>query len=60
LGKNVGFKERNAVETPGGVGEFDDELRLGGSGGFVLVEKAAAMCVVSGSVFGGEDGGGGC
>jgi hypothetical protein len=58
-GEEVGFEERNAVEAPGGVGDFDDELRLGGSGGLVFIEEAAAMGVVGGSVFGGEDGAGG-
>ena len=59
-GEQVGFEERDAVEAPGGVGEFLDELGFGGSGGLVFVEEAAAMCVVGGSVFGGEDGRGGC
>jgi hypothetical protein len=54
-----GFEERDAVETPGSVGEFLRKLGFGRSGGLVFVEEAAAMCVVCCSVFGGEDGGGG-
>jgi hypothetical protein len=56
-GEEVGFEEWDAVETPGGVGELLNELFFGGSGGLVFVEEAAAMCVVRGLVFGGEDGG---
>jgi len=55
----LGFQERDAVEAPGSVGDFHDEMRFGWSGGLVFVEKAAAMGVVGGPVFGGEDGGGG-
>lgn len=58
-GEHVGFKQRDAIETPGGVGEFLDELGFGGGGGLVFVEEAAAMCVVGGGIFGGENGGGG-
>jgi hypothetical protein len=58
-GEDVGFEERDAVEAPGGVGDFGDELRFGGRGGLVLVEKAAAMGVVGGRVLRREDGGGG-
>ncbi len=57
--EHLRLQQRDAVETPGGVGEFNDELGLGRSGGFVFIEEAAAMRVVRGSVFGGEDGGGG-
>jgi hypothetical protein len=57
--EDVGFKERDAVETPGSVGDFCDELRFGGSGGLVFVEEAAAMGVIGGGIFGGEDGGSG-
>jgi len=52
-----GFEERDAVEPPCGVGEFLGELGLGGSGGFVFVEEAAAMRVERRVVFGWEDGG---
>ena len=59
MGKQGGFEQRDAVEAPRGVGEFDDELGFGGSSGFVFVEEAAAMCIVSYLVFGGKDGAGG-
>jgi len=58
-GKQGAFERWDAVESPGGVGEFLDELGLGGSGGLVFIEEAAAMCVVGCLVFGREDGGGG-
>jgi hypothetical protein len=58
-GEHFGFEERDAVEAPGSVGELLDELRLGGRGGLVFVEEAAAMVFEGGRVFGGEDGGSG-
>ena len=57
--KDFGFEERDAIEAPGGVGELLDELRFGGSGGLIFIEEAAAMGVVGGLVFRGEDGGSG-
>ena len=54
-----GFEERDAVEAPGSVGHFLNELRFGCSGRFVFVEEAAAVVFVGGPVFGGEDGGSG-
>jgi hypothetical protein len=57
--EEFGFEERDAVETPGGIGELLDELGFGGSGGLVFVEETAAMGVERCLVFGGEDGGGG-
>jgi hypothetical protein len=57
--EHFGFEQRDAVEAPGSVGDFRDELRFGGSGGLVFVEEAAAMVGVGGRVFGGEDGGSG-
>ena len=54
-----GLERGNSIEAPGCVGEFLGELGLGGSGGLVFVEEAAAMRVERGSVFGGEDGAGG-
>ena len=52
------FKRGDTIETPGGVGDFLDELGLGGRRGLVLVEEAATMRVVRRLVFGGENGGG--
>ena len=40
-----GFERGDAVEAPGGVGEFLGELGLGGGCGLVFVEEAAAMGV---------------
>jgi len=57
--EDLGFEERDAVETPGGVGELLNELGFGGSGGLIFGEEAAAMGVERCLVFGGEDGGGG-
>src|SRR5580704_9341213 len=34
------FKRGDTIETPGGVGDFLDELGLGGRRGLVLVEEA--------------------
>jgi hypothetical protein len=33
LGEQLGFEERDAVEAPGGVGDFVDQLSFGGGGG---------------------------
>jgi hypothetical protein len=57
--QEVGFKERDAVETPGGVDELLDELSFGFSGRLVFVYELAAMVFISDPIFGGEDGGGG-
>ena len=57
--EQVGFKERDAIETPGGVDKLLDELRFGGSGGLVFVVKLVAMLFKGGRVFGGKNGGGG-
>ena len=56
-GEELGFEERNAVEAPGGVGEFVDELGFGGGGGQVLGEELLDVAVEGGKVLGGEDGG---
>ena len=53
--EHVGFEERDSVQAPGGVGEFLDELRFGWRVGLVFVKEAAAMVLVGGRVFGGED-----
>ena len=52
-----GFEQRDAVEAPGGVGEFLGELGLGGGGGLVFVEELAAVALVGGGVLGSENGG---
>lgn len=57
--EHLGFHERDAVEAPGSVDEFLNQLRFGWSGGVVFVEEAAAMVFIGRRVFGGEDCGGG-
>src|SRR5579862_901388 len=52
-----GFEQRDAVKAPSGVGEFLSELGFRGSGGLVFVEELAAVELVGGGIFGGEDGG---
>ncbi len=54
--QDLGFEQRDAVEAPGGVDEFLNQLRFGWGGGLIFVEEATAMVLVSGWVFGGEDG----
>jgi hypothetical protein len=49
-----GFQWREAVETPGGVGDFLGELGFGGGSGLVFVEELAAVALVFSWVFGGE------
>jgi hypothetical protein len=46
LGEQPGFEEWDAVEAPGGVGDFVDELGFGGGGGFVLIEKLLDVALV--------------
>ena len=58
-GEQFGFEERDAVEAPGGVGDFVDELSLGGGGGGVLIEKLLDVALVGFGVLGGQDGGAG-
>ncbi len=55
MGKQIGFEERDAVETPGGVGDLVDELSLGGGGGLVLIEKLLDVALVGFRVLGGQD-----
>ena len=52
-----GFEHGDAVEAPGGVGEFLSEMRFGGSGGLVLVEELAAVLLVGDGILSSEDGG---
>ena len=55
--EHFGFEQRDAVEAPGSVDELLDELRFGWGGGLIFVEELAAMFLIGGWVFGGEDGG---
>ena len=59
LGKQLGFEKWDAVEAPGGVGDFMDQLNLGGSGWGVLVEKLLDVALVGFGVLGGQDSGAG-
>jgi hypothetical protein len=59
LGEQLGFEEWDAVEAPGGVGDFVDQLGLGGGGGFVLIEKLLDVALVSFGILSGQDGGAG-
>ena len=55
--EQVGFQGGDAVEAPGGVGEFLGELGFGRGGGLVFVEELAAVLLVGGLIFGGQDSG---
>ena len=59
LGEQLGFEEWDAVEAPGGVGDFVDQLRLGGIGGGVLVEKLLDVALIGFGVLRGQEGGAG-
>ena len=59
LGQQFGFEEGDAVEAPGGVGDFVDQLSLGGGAGLVLVEKLLDVALVGFGVLGRQDGGAG-
>ena len=52
--EDLGFEERDAVEAPGGIGEFGDELGFGWAGGLVFITELAEMFFVSGGIFGGN------
>ncbi|HMD47962.1 MAG TPA: hypothetical protein VKG79_02645 [Bryobacteraceae bacterium] len=52
--EEAGFEERDAVETPGGVDQFVDEVGFGGGCRLVFVEESAAVGFEGGRVFGGE------
>jgi hypothetical protein len=54
--EQLGFEEGDAVEPPGGVGEFLGELGLGGSGRLVFVEELLDVTLIRGWIFGGENG----
>src|ERR1700733_15743535 len=57
LGEQGGFEEWDAVETPGGVGDFVDQLSFGGSGGSVLIDELLDVAPVGFGGLGGQDGG---
>jgi hypothetical protein len=55
--KKGGFQVRDTVETPGGIGDFLDELGLGGGGGLIFVQELVAVELVFCCILGSEDGG---
>ena len=57
--EQIGFEQRDAIEAPGGVGDFVDQLRLGGGGGLVLIEKLLDVALVGFGALRGQDGGAG-
>jgi hypothetical protein len=57
LGKELGFEEWDAVEAPRGIGDFVDELSLGGVGGLILIEKLLDVALVGFGVLGRQDSG---
>jgi hypothetical protein len=56
LGEQFGLEEWDAVEAPGSVGDFMDQLSLGGVGGGVLSEKLLDVALVGFGVLRGQDG----
>ena len=59
MGEQLAFEEWYAVEAPGGVGDFVDELSLNGGGGLVLFEKLLDVALVGVRILGGQDRGAG-
>ena len=55
--KQFSFEEWDAVEAPGGVGDFVDQLSFGGVGGFILIEKLLDVELVGFGVLSGQDSG---
>jgi hypothetical protein len=58
-GEQLGFEEWDAVEAPGNVGHFVDQLSLDGIGGFAVSEKLLDVALVSSGILVGQDGGAG-
>lgn len=58
-GEHVGFEEWDAIQAPGGVDQFLDELGFGRSRRLVFGEELAAMRFAGGWIFGGQDRGSG-
>ena len=57
MGKQFGFEEWDAIEAPGGVGDFVDQLGFGCVGGGVLIEKLLDVALVGFGILRGKDGG---
>src|ERR1700722_4856935 len=60
LGEQLGFDEWDAVEAPGGVGHFVDQLSFDGVGGLVVIEKLLDVALVGFGILGGQESGAGC
>ena len=56
-GEEIGFEFRNAIEAPGGVDQFLDELAFGGSLGLVFVNESLRVFLVGGGVLVGQEDG---
>ena len=52
--EEIGFEKGDALEAPGGVGQFVNECGFSGSGGAVFFDELAAVLLVRGRVFGGR------
>ena len=59
MGEQLGFEEWDAVETPGSVGDFVDQLSFGWRGRGVLIEKLLEVALVGFGILGGQDSGAG-
>ncbi len=59
MSEQIGFEQRDAIEAPGGVGDFVDQLRLGGGGGLILIEELLYVAPVGFGVLRGQGGGAG-
>ena len=59
MGEQLGFEKWDAVETPGGVGDFVDQLSFGGGCGGVFIDELLDVALVGFRVLGGQDGGAG-
>jgi len=54
--EQLSFEQRDAVMTPGDVGDLVEELGLGGRGGAEFVEELLDVAMEGGQVLSGEDG----
>ncbi len=54
--EEIGFEKGDAFEAPEGVGQFVNECGFSGSGRAVFFDELAAVLLVRGRVFGGENG----
>ena len=57
MGEQLCFEEWDAVETPGGVGDFVNQLSFGDGGGSVLIDELLDVAILGFRVLSGQDGG---